>query len=211
MISSMRAENGCSKPPRIMTAHRVETITQTRRAEERRISDLLMYKHESQRLSMAVKNESQLLNILDANLASRAEAENIQHQKDFQNDEQKRRDALIKEEDERVKREQTKEMARREKIELEIQRICESSEELKELERNLNIAYVNKERAVQHQESLLIKKEEDIREQAIEEKMETDRQALIYNEGLKRMNRRDNLVAQKIQLQRQMQKDEEVS
>ena len=53
-----------------------------------------------------------------------------------------------------------KELERRrtdhERKEREIQRICEESEELKELERRLKVAYMNKERAAQHEERLLV-------------------------------------------------------
>ena len=71
-----------------------------------------------------------------------------------------------------------KQKTEEEKRELEMQRICETSEELKELERKIKTAYVNKERAAQHQEAMLLRKLENDREQAIEEKMEYDRDSL---------------------------------
>ena len=67
-------------------------------------------------------------------------------------------------------------------MEREIQRMCETSEELKQLEKKLNIAYVNKERAAQHQESVLLNQLEAARESAIEDQMEYERQLFIKKE-----------------------------
>ena len=77
-----------------------------------------------------------------------------------------------------------------------------------ELERTLKVAYVNKERAAQHQETLLIKRVESTREQMIEEEMERQRQDLIRKEQEKDINRRHKLVDQKIVLQKQMKENE---
>lgn len=88
------------------------------------------------------------------------------------------------------------------KRERELQRICETSEELKDLERQLKIAYINKERAAQHQEALLLRKLENDREQAIEEKMEYDRQEGIQRQVERENVRRQSLIAQKKVLQK---------
>ncbi|GMH47688.1 hypothetical protein TrLO_g15508, partial [Triparma laevis f. longispina] len=72
--------------------------------------------------------------------------------------------------------------AEQERMEREIQRMCDTSEELKELERKLNIAYVNKERAAQHQESILLKSLEQARDTAIDDQMEYERQLFIKKE-----------------------------
>ena len=57
---------------------------------------------------MTINNEAQITNILDITLASRVVAKDIQHQKEFQNDEQKRNDTSIKDRAELAEQEQTK-------------------------------------------------------------------------------------------------------
>lgn len=61
----------------------------------------------------------------------------------------------------------------------EIQRICENSPELKELEQALKIAYLNKERKEQVEQKILIATREQERIQAIEDQMEYDRQKAL--------------------------------
>merc|ERR1719407_23983 len=62
------------------------------------------------------------------------------------------------------------------------QRICEESEELKELERRLKVAYMNKERAAQHEERILQQRRHQLREHAIDDQMECDRRAALETE-----------------------------
>ena len=191
--------------PQIMTARKVESLTQTRRAEEERIKNLVKYKNESQRLINAIKNEHQMTSHFNG--SDKSSIEN--HDKRRKEQESFRREALAKkEEEERIERIRMEEALRKETIAREIQRICESSEELKELERNIKIAYVNKERAAQYQESLLIKEIDQAREEIIEQHMEEQRKAMIKQEDAKDTMRREILVAQKIQLQEQMRENE---
>ena len=82
--------------------------------------------------------------------------------------------------------------------------MCDSSSELKELERRLKIAYVNKERKAQHQEALLLRKLENDREHAIDEKMEADRLLDIQRKEERELHRKQHLVAQKSVLQDQI-------
>ena len=97
-----------------------------------------------------------------------------------------------------------KQKVEQEAREIEIQRVCDSSSELKELERRLKIAYVNKERKAQHQEALLLRKLENDREHAIEEKMEADRLLDIQRKEERELHRKQHLVAQKSVLQDQI-------
>ncbi len=192
-----------------MTAQKVDNLTQTRRAEEERIKALLKYKNESQRLINTIKNENQM--ILHCNNSnekkSNVEIDDKRRRKE-QDDVRRERLAKKEEEEERIEQVKRDEALQKEQIEREIQRICESSDELKELERNIKIAYVNKERAAQHQESLLMKRIENAREELIEQHMEEQRRAKIKQEDVKDSMRRDRLVKQKIQLQEQMRENE---
>ena len=78
-----------------------------------------------------------------------------------------------------------RETAEQERKRREIQRICDESPELRELEKTLKIAYLNKERAAQFEEKLLLASREQERIQAIEEQMEYDRLNAIRAENSK--------------------------
>ena len=184
----------------IMSARKVEVFTQRRRAEEQRVGDLQQYNKECQRLSINANSRR-------ASLPSQRKEE-IDVEK-RQSLEQARRKAALKHAEERsLEKEKMERDMERETQEREIQRILESSGELRELERTIKTAYVNKERAAQHQESLLVKKVDSFREQIIEEEMEQKRQELIRIEEEKEITRRQKLVTQKCVLQGQMKERE---
>ena len=104
-----------------------------------------------------------------------------------------------------------KQKTEREAREAEMQRIIETSDELKELEHKIKTAYVNKERAAQHQKALLLRKLENDndRNQEIEEKMEYDRQLDIQRQEERELQRRQHRRAQKEVLRQQMLAREE--
>ena len=187
-----------------MTAHKVEKITSQRRAEEQKISDLSRYSQQSRWLSNCAEKESMVDQAREANLAARKAAEEQQRKLLAEKQENRQREMVRKEMERRMAQEIHKQKTEQDKRERELQRICETSEELKDLERQLKIAYINKERAAQHQEALLLKTLENDREQAIEEKMEYDRQEDIRRQVERENERRKRLIAQKAVLQKQM-------
>lgn len=187
-----------------MTAHKVEKITAQRRAEEQKITDLSRYSQQSRWLSNCAEKESMVDQAREANLAARKAAEEQQRKLLAEKQENRQREMVRKEMERRMAQEIHKQKTEQDKRERELQRICETSEELKDLERQLKIAYINKERAAQHQEALLLKTLENDREQAIEEKMEYDRQEDIRRQVERENERRKRLIAQKAVLQKQM-------
>lgn len=76
----------------------------------------------------------------------------------------------------------------------------QTSDELKDLEKKLQVGYVNKERAAQHQEYILMRKTEREREQAIEDYMERQRQLAIKVSG----DPKGTCIVQRNQHQRRM-------
>ena len=92
---------------------------------------------------------------------------------------------------------------------IEMQRICDESPELKELEQALKIAYLNKERAVQYEQKLLLAQREQERIQSIEEEMEWNRLRAIAAEGDKQGDQKKKFMEQRMVLQKQMQEKEE--
>lgn len=86
----------------------------------------------------------------------------------------------------------------------EIQRICNDAPELKELEKALKLAYLNKERAVQLEERILLAHREQDRIQAIEDQMEADRLRAIQADGDKIKAKQGQFAEQRVVLQRQI-------
>lgn len=188
----------------IMTAHQVEKQTVLRRAQESRVADLLHYASQSQKLCNAAKNEVMISNARKSNFVAQIAAENLAQRRQEKQNHDLRKSMLKQEQNRHLAEKISQQNKERLKVELEIQRICETSEELKELERNLKIAYVNKERAAQYQEQILLKKLDQARDQAIDEKMEYDRQMDIKRDAEKKELRREQLSKQKDVLQTQM-------
>lgn len=92
----------------------------------------------------------------------------------------------------------------------EIQRICEDAPELRDLERALKIAYMNKDRAAQHEEKQALAAQEARRIQEIEDRMERDRMDSLQKEADKIEARKKNFEEQRVVLQRQIKEREEL-
>ena len=92
-----------------------------------------------------------------------------------------------------------------ERAEREIQRICEDSEILKDLEKKLNTAYMNKDRVTQLEEAALQAEQDAIREQAIANQMEADRQNAILEMQYQESMRKEHAVAGREKLEEQME------
>ena len=103
-----------------------------------------------------------------------------------------------------------KEKAEEERRTREIQRICDESPELKELEKKLKIAYLNKERSAQYQEKVLLSQREQERIQAIEDQMEYDRQTSLKNENDKKGAKQAMYDDQRVVLQKQIRDKQEL-
>ena len=191
-----------------MTARKVDRLNSLRRTEEQRVSDLLKYSNDFQRLSTAVRNEAKVSEIRREHFVTTMMNENIERQQRQKHQDDKINEMMLKEEAKKLEQKKLQEERVQDKIEREIQRILETSEELKELERNLKVAYVNKERAAQHEEAKLLRSIEDARQNEIENEMELGRQKLMQKELEKEHMRRKDLVDQKEVLQKQMQDNE---
>ena len=92
----------------------------------------------------------------------------------------------------------------------EIQRICESAPELQDLERALKIAYMNKDRAAQHEEKIAKAAQDAKRIEEIERSMERDRMEALQVEADKIEARKKKFEEQRIVLQRQIKEREEL-
>jgi len=187
-----------------MTQSKIEQLEAQRRQSQARNSDLLNYISDGQKQAHAANNELKVKEARRGNVLARVAAENMVAEKVEQSEKDARMKALINEQNSRLATEISLRNAEEERMEREIQRMCETSEELKELERKLNIAYVNKERAAQHQEAVLLNKLEVAREAAIEDQMEYERQLFIKKEMDKETERRNGMMEQKHVIQKQI-------
>ena len=97
-----------------------------------------------------------------------------------------------------------KDTADEERKRREIQKICEDAPELRELEAVLKIAYLNKDRAAQLEERILMANREQERIQAIEDQMEYDRVRAIRSESDKDRMKKSMFDDQRAVLQRQI-------
>lgn len=87
----------------------------------------------------------------------------------------------------------------------EVQKICEEAPELRELERMLKIAYLNKERAAQHEEKIVLAMKEQERIQVIEDEMEAERVRSLRAETTKDRERKAQYQQQRAVLQQQIE------
>jgi len=101
-----------------------------------------------------------------------------------------------------------KEASENDRKTIEIQRICEESPELRDLEKALKLAYLNKERAAQCEEKILLATRERERIQSIEDQMEADRLRAIQTDVTKIKLKKESYSDQRIILQRQIQEKE---
>ena len=106
-----------------------------------------------------------------------------------------------------------KELERRKTVqdtkEREIVRICNESEELKDLEKKLKTAYMNKERAAQHEERMLRQRRDILREKAIDDAMEADRIAAEIADQEKGGSKKNVTARQKAGLEKQVAEHKE--
>jgi hypothetical protein len=91
----------------------------------------------------------------------------------------------------------------------EIQKICDDAPELKELEKMLKIAYLNKERAQQYEEKIILAMREQERLQTIEDEMEAERLRSLKADANKDQAKRAMYEQQRAVIQRQLEEKRE--
>eukprot|EP01031_Cornospumella_fuschlensis_P032437 gene32437-39225_t len=191
------------RPVRITTEHVEKNIRHQREVEQQR-RELAAFGNENANL-MSV-----------AAAQGRIEAQRRLTQQQISRTEQMYDEQLRKQEYDKKFRELTimqnqalatelnKEAADEERHRREIQKICEDAPELRELERVLKIAYLNKERAVQYEEKIALAMKEQERIQAIEDEMEAERLRSMRAESSKDQEKRRAFAQQRAVLQKQI-------
>ena len=189
---------------RRMNTSSVDTMMGKRRMEENTMKLLHHYVEDSSRLQIAAQSEISIPQRRRAaqalRLATEAQIKGIQDERALA---AKRHELEVPQSQARAG-ELERRQAERERREREVQRICGESEELKELELKLKVAYMNKERAAQHEERILQQRRHQLREHAIDDQMECDRRAALETEHEKAGSKKEVLLKQKAALQEQM-------
>ncbi|KAH9089656.1 hypothetical protein Ae201684P_007824 [Aphanomyces euteiches] len=175
-----------------------------RRAKEAENAELLRYASNNQTQAMANKSDLGVLAKRRANHAFQRNAEAMLEEKSIALERESIRSQRIREQNDYIAKALEESRRVQDRKEREIQRICESSEELRELESMLKVAYVNKERAVQQAERETLNQIELAREKAIETQMEYDRQRAIVDMAAKDFSKRVEAVASKQSIQQHM-------
>ena len=177
--------------------HNIDRITALRRSEEQRVAGLQKFAQQSSWLTTVADKENKADAIRKANMKARQEKEDEERRLLAEKNENSKRDFAVKELEKSMLLEMKLQKDKQQAKELEIQRICSQSEELKDLERQLKIAYVNKERAAQHQEAMLLSKIENERIAQLDWQMEKDRILDLKQQEDRERERRQKLAAQK--------------
>lgn len=197
-----------SKPVRI-TQQVVERNVQQQRILDVARRELGTFAEENAKLLSSANSISKI-----ENKRQQAERRACETELKFENDmkeeeKQKRYQGRLLAQNQVIATELDREVAEEERRAREIQRICEQAPELKELEKQLKTAYLSKERTAQLQERVLLETLEKERIQAIEDKMEYDRQMALKSEGDKDGEKRRIYEDQRNVLLRQIAEKEE--
>ncbi len=198
-----------SRPARI-TGQQVEHNVQMQRMLDVQRHQLSLFAAENNKLLSEAKQQAKM-----EVRRRQAEQDACRTEMEYENkilEEQrvKRRNDRVMEQNALLATELDKEQAEEERRTREIQRICDESPELKELEKKLKIAYLNKERSAQYQEKVLLSQKEQERIQAIEDQMEYDRQSSLKNEDDKKGAKQAMYDDQREVLQKQIRDKREL-
>jgi hypothetical protein len=145
---------------------------------------------------MMSKREEQEARRLEVERVKKEEQRALEAEKQAQRWRQAEADSIAaKQEDER---------RQREKKECEYQRICETSEELRELEKILNMAYMKKERAAQQEEQKLLQHVQQVEEASLDQLMEMHRHQGLQDESSRQFDLRFDPEKFKLDIQSQL-------
>lgn len=175
-----------------------------RRIDERSQNELKIYNHEVNVLNHAAANEQRMAYQRRANDTARFAAEHMMEERIAAQEEEVRTHGRLQDQNTKLADELQRRKAERIRAEMEVQRICSESEELKQLEQRLKMAYLNRERAAQHEEKQLLKQVENDIDQAITDRMEYERQQAMRTEAEKAVQRKMLAAQQRIALREQM-------
>lgn len=122
---------------------------------------------------------------------------------------QQAHEAMLREQDERLASALAAQTTQDEREMRNIQRVCEQSEELRELEEKLKQAYMNKEREVQVMEAAALSAEQSNHDMLVAEAMESERQRGLQAEAYRDFLRKEDGKQMRHVLAKQIQEKED--
>mmetsp|Transcript_9263 Transcript_9263/g.8279 ORF Transcript_9263/g.8279 Transcript_9263/m.8279 type:complete len:476 (+) Transcript_9263:75-1502(+) len=182
----------------------VERNVQNQRLLEKNRQDLNTFANENAKLLSAAKSQAQIEAKRRLQLKQAAKVEEDYENFIKQEEYNSRLKSRTLAQNQLLSNELDKEKSENERKLREIQRICEESPELRELESALRVAYLNKERKKQCEEKIQIAMREQERIQAIEDQMEYDRVNAIQKDNSANNAKRELFAKQREQLQQQI-------
>jgi hypothetical protein len=198
-----------SRPARI-TTQQVEHNVKMQRLLDVQRHQLSLFANENNKLLSEAKSQAKV-EIKRRQAEQQACRKEMEYERNILDEQKQNRiNARVLSQNAALAEELDREAAEQQRREREIQRICDEAPELKDLEKQLKIAYLNKERAAQHEELVLLSQKEQERIQAIEDQMEYDRQMAIKNDGDKKGAKKEMYDDQRRVLQKQIREKEEL-
>jgi hypothetical protein len=198
-----------SRPARI-TTQQVEHNVKMQRLLDVQRHQLSLFANENNKLLSEAKSQAKV-EIKRRQAEQQACRKEMEYERNILDEQKQNRiDARVLSQNAALAEELDREAAEQQRREREIQRICDEAPELKDLEKQLKIAYLNKERAAQNEERVLLSQKEQERIQAIEDQMEFDRQMALKNDGDKKGAKKEMYDDQRRVLQKQIREKEEL-
>lgn len=189
---------------RMTQEHMNRRLLQDRKAEARH-KELLAFSRTNQR--QAAENRQNTLVEMNRKKDRQVleEVENLMGTQSVAKAKADREARRSQQQDEMLAKQLMKRKSEQERAEREIQRICEGSEVLKELEKNLQTAYMNQERVLQLEEAALKAEQDQSNEQAVANQMEVDRQNAILEMQYQESMRKQHAIDGRQKLEEQME------
>ena len=178
---------------------------QQERVAEARHAELLAFSQTNQRQTAENRQNSLVAIKQRENRQALDEVENLMGIQDEARRRAARESKRHQEQNEMLASQLMKKKSEQERAEREIQRICEGSEVLKDLEKKLQTAYMNQERTTQLEESALKSEQDQINEQAMSNQMEADRQNAILEMQYQESMRKQHAIDGRNKLEEQME------
>jgi len=198
-----------SKPIKTSQTYMQNQVAQ-KRVLEAKTNALLDFQHAQTQLNIAAKMEHNTRDKRRSNNFAKLAAEQILDEQIQNQTAHHEINKNVREQNLAIANEMEKRAVEKKRMEMEISRICNESEELKQLEQQLRVAAINKERAAQHEEKMLLSKIKREQDQAIDDFMEADRQKALEAEIAKEQEKKIKSIQLKDMLQTQIQERMEV-
>ncbi|POM63055.1 Meiosis-specific nuclear structural protein 1, partial [Phytophthora palmivora] len=193
-----------------MTTRNVEKVQFERRRQEMEHTALYKFAQGNQLQALQNQSDNNVASRRRTNFAAQLSAERMLEESHARKISERQRAARERQQNEALAHALETTKKAQEQQEREVQRICEASEELRELEAFLKTAYMNKERATQQLERETLSALDRQREAAIEQQMEYDRQRALVEMHNQELKKRVEAEQGKQVLQSQMLKRQEL-